>query len=123
MGHKRTGHPVRIPLATANVVVLNSNGRAVTSQQILPLSPDTERARHNVDIPSKAAYEVVFQDDYAALGINAYTLHQQCVDEPTCGNEPTFADINDEVVLENELLRVEFDHETGIITSITNKVS
>jgi lysosomal alpha-mannosidase len=108
---------IRLPVSSSAFEVFDSENARVPSQ-VQPLSSDTTRARHNVDTPSAATHEIVFEAKVAGNSLVSYKIARSKIDEPLEEAAP-----EDDTILENDYLKVVFNYSTGLMTSIANKVS
>jgi hypothetical protein len=114
---QRRAEFIRLPVVSSAFEVYDSDNNRV-SAQVQPLSSDTSRARHNVDIPSYATHEVIFEAKIAGNSLASYrivkTVKKSNLEENAARKD---------VVLENDFIKAVFNVSTGMLSSITNKVS
>ncbi|XP_071359928.1 lysosomal alpha-mannosidase [Trachinotus anak] len=103
--------PVRLPVNGSAYTVSDATGKAVDCQ-VVPVSKATREVRRNRGF---AVNELVFQVQAPPLGYSTYSvsLRQE-------GPPPTSTQHRTPTVLQNKFLRVTFDPDTGLLSSLSN---
>ncbi|XP_052825399.1 lysosomal alpha-mannosidase [Octopus bimaculoides] len=114
---QRRTHWVRIPITPIKAFkVLDAKNNKIPVQ-IIPLSHQTKRLPERET--SIATHELVFLASLPALGYSTYFVRQTNKDlNDLLPTNNTFSNN----VVENEFIRLEFDDNTGVPLTITNKV-
>ncbi|KAL4648547.1 lysosomal alpha-mannosidase [Arapaima gigas] len=103
--------PVRLPVNGSAYVVRQPNGQVVDSQ-VMPVSEVTQKIRGD---KGYAINELVFLVQAPSLGFRTFQVSQVSKQPPPLPPQPKTP-----LSMENQFLRVTFDPDTGLLTSLTN---
>ncbi|XP_023670401.1 lysosomal alpha-mannosidase [Paramormyrops kingsleyae] len=102
---------VRLPVNGSRYSVSDPSGRAVECQ-VIPVSKETRRIRED---KGYAVNELVFQVEAPPVGFRTYGISLVPNSPAPAGPSPVAPPF-----IENQYLRVTFDPETGLVSSLTN---
>uniref|UniRef100_A0A3P8SFH6 Alpha-mannosidase n=1 Tax=Amphiprion percula TaxID=161767 RepID=A0A3P8SFH6_AMPPE len=103
--------PVRLPVNGTAYTVSDANGKPVDCQ-VVPVSKATQEVRRNRGF---AVNELVFQVQAPPLGYSTYSVSLL-----QDGSPPTSTQHRTPTVIQNKFLKVTFDPDTGLLSSLSN---